>query len=112
MAIAPQQIQERLKQEQYQKFVVADIGNFPHCLAQTPEGIASGQRYQKYSTNSLSRTPPFSQWGAPQLLTPKSAQEYIKFAQQRIKNQVLKLMARQFVSLNAAILLTTLQEYC
>ncbi|WP_439330066.1 hypothetical protein, partial [Bordetella holmesii] len=29
MAIAPQQIQERLKQEQYQKFVVADIGNFP-----------------------------------------------------------------------------------
>ncbi|HAT7035107.1 TPA: hypothetical protein JAN62_05705 [Legionella pneumophila] len=91
MAIAPQQIQERLKQEQYQKFVVADIGNFPHCLAQTPEGIASGQRYQKYSTNSLSRTPPFSQWGAPQLLTPKSAQEYIKFAQQRNKKSSFKI---------------------
>ncbi|CCD05097.1 Uncharacterised protein [Legionella pneumophila] len=91
MAIAPQQIQERLKQEQYQKFVVADIGNFPHCLAQTPEGIASGQRYQKYSTNPLSRTPPFSQWGVPQLLTPKSAQEYIKFAQQRNKKSSFKI---------------------
>lgn len=91
MAIAPQQIQERLKQEQYQKFVVADIGNFPHCLARTPEGIASGQRYQKYSTNPLSRTPPFSQWGVPQLLTPKSAQEYIKFAQQRNKKSSFKI---------------------
>ncbi|WP_412755482.1 hypothetical protein [Legionella longbeachae] len=68
----PKQIRDRLIQEQYQKFVVADIGNFPWCLNKSPEGIASGKRYKAYSENPLSRTPPFNQWGLLLMKTMKN----------------------------------------
>ncbi|KTC84802.1 hypothetical protein [Legionella cincinnatiensis] len=82
----PKQIRDRLIQEQYQKFVVADIGTFRWCLnRKSPEGVASEKRYDAYSKNPLSRTPPFNQWSSPQLIAPDTAQGLINFAKNRNK---------------------------